>query len=399
MGTPGLALRKSTIYLCGLTSTIGMALVSPVLVDMAADFPDMTPTTMGLIVTVPAFFLLPTNFAASWLARRVDRKLILLLGIALFLLGGIGPALPFITTVSGVMLCRAVLGLGMGLIMPIPATYISEFPPEERGKLFSYSQCFNSILGAVIMAFVGPISVYGWQSAYLLHLVILPVAFFVVVGLPSTGSLQPEPQHQDGNQPSGRFHRDFYINCGSLFFYMIAYITVLSYVSAYVDANNLGGAAFSSMVTSACTLFGAVGSLAVPLFMRRLGRWTGSVTLLIGVAAYLIYAVPTQPTLLIGICLIGFTNCMYAIVASTKVTLSLPLSKVALGAAILNTAIFFGQFASTGVANFIARTLNTDIFSSRIYLILAAIVGIVMLFNLPHPFRQGRRDSEPDSLS
>ena len=155
------------------------------------------------------------------------------------------------------------------------------------------------------------------------------------------------------------------------------------YVSAYVDANALGGSAFSSVVNSACTLFGAVGSLAVPLFMKRLGRWTGAVTLLIGVAAYLIYAIPTQPTLIIGICLIGFTNCMYAIVASTKVTLSLPLSKVALGAAILNTAIFLGQFASTSVANFIAGALGTDVFSSRVYIILAAVVGVIMLFNLP----------------
>lgn len=383
MTSPGFALRKLTIYLCGLTSTIGMALVSPVLVDMAADFPNLTPAAMGLIVTVPAFFLLPTNFAASWLAKRMDRKFVLVLGIALFLLGGVGPALPFITTVAGVMFCRAVLGLGMGLIMPIPATYISEFPPEDRGKLFSYSQCFNSILGAAIMALVGPISIYGWQSAYLLHLVILPVILFVMVGLPSTGPLRSEPQQREKGKSTEHFHRDFYINCGSLFFYMIAYITVLSYVSAYVNANDLGGAAFSSVVNSACTLFGAVGSLAVPLFMKRLKQWTGAVTLIIGIAAYLIYAIPTQPTLIIGICLIGFTNCMYAIVASTKVTLSLPLSKVALGAAILNTAIFLGQFASTSVANFIAGALGADVYSSQVYMILAAAVGIIMLFNLP----------------
>ena len=93
-------------------TSMGVATVSPAMAKLAAQFPS---NNYALISTLPTLFIVPTTLWAGAVAgKKIRYRTISLVGILLFLIGGIAPF--FLTESFTVLLvCRAVFGIGVGL--------------------------------------------------------------------------------------------------------------------------------------------------------------------------------------------------------------------------------------------------------------------------------------------
>lgn len=89
-------------------TSMGVATVSPAMAKLAAQFPS---NNYALISTLPTLFIVPTTLWAGAVAgKKIRYRTISLVGIFLFLIGGIAPF--FLTESFTVLLiCRAVLAL------------------------------------------------------------------------------------------------------------------------------------------------------------------------------------------------------------------------------------------------------------------------------------------------
>jgi len=69
---------------------IGMVLMSPILPQIAEEFPHVSDISIQMLVTLPAICSLFFGQISGWLSNFVNKKNLILTGLLLFLIGGFG---------------------------------------------------------------------------------------------------------------------------------------------------------------------------------------------------------------------------------------------------------------------------------------------------------------------
>jgi EmrB/QacA subfamily drug resistance transporter len=132
-------------------SALGVALPA-VQRDLAAGTAAVQWVSNAYLLTLGALVLI--GGAAG---DRFGRRLVFLIGVAIFALASIGCALA--PTVEALVVGRAVQGIGAALLTPGALAVIgATFPPEERGKAFGTWAGFGALTGMI-----GPL-VGGWLA-------------------------------------------------------------------------------------------------------------------------------------------------------------------------------------------------------------------------------------------
>ena len=145
----------------------GAAFLLPLI---AAEFIELSKATIGLLPL--AIFLTGAIFQpfAGYLADRVGRKKMLLLGFASTAIAlatmGIAPTFVVLIALGGIA------GIASGFFHPVSMKVISENYPEKRGKAFGFFN-FGGLLGywliPLTFGFIG--TIIGWRSATFLMLI------------------------------------------------------------------------------------------------------------------------------------------------------------------------------------------------------------------------------------
>lgn len=380
--------KKIAIYLMALIGTLGLTLVSPVMAAFAADFPNTSASTIGMVVTTPAITLLAGMFITTALTSKTDRKNIITFALILVILGGVAPA--FLNSIVLILVCRAVLGLGMGLILPLQATYIAEYPEEKRPGLFGASQAICNLIGAAMLMIVSAFSKTGWRTVFLLYGVFVIIFILEIAAIPKSEIIRREtPVSPDATgQAAGPAIRNYKkwltLFCISLFLTMTGQAAVMSSVSLYIQRYGLGGGAEAGMITSVGTLFLVAGSLAVPALLKAFKEWLNPVILFATALAFILYAFPVNIwSTGLGYALIFSLIALYSLNLSIMITQVMPLAKVALSMSITTSAIFVGQFISPYLQLGLASILGAQSTDSIVNIGFAAIFIVVGILNMP----------------
>lgn len=120
--------------------------------------------TMGLIGYIVG------SFIDARISDLFGRRLALFISIALFSIGSLLSA--FSPSISFLIVCRFIIGLGLGSEIANVTTYIAELCPAScRGKISSYTMA-TGFFGFAVVPFVGiflvPMFSYGWRILFLL---------------------------------------------------------------------------------------------------------------------------------------------------------------------------------------------------------------------------------------
>ena len=121
---------------------------------------------------------------SPWAGRLVSRfgvRRVYLASLAIFLIGGVGPAL--CNSLPQILAFRVILGIGVAGGFTAGMAGIAMVPEQQRHMLYGFASFVGG--GICILAFplVGLLAKQGWQPAFLIHLILLPMALFAL-GLP-----------------------------------------------------------------------------------------------------------------------------------------------------------------------------------------------------------------------
>ena len=172
---------KVTLILLALSGYIGVNLITPVLAEMSASFPATSPTTMALIVTLPTITMLAGLAVSAFLSTRIRRKTIILTGLVIIICTSLAPY--FLTSIDLILLSRGALGIGMGLLTPLQASYFAEFDSVTRSKLFGFNNLVNGLLGALLFMSISAFKL-SWRQVFLLYSIFILILILVIVSLP-----------------------------------------------------------------------------------------------------------------------------------------------------------------------------------------------------------------------
>lgn len=173
-----------TILSISLLTVMAGAAMAPALGVIRQHFADESSIMVQLIVSMPALFIILTNFFFPWFCKRMKIRAIALVGLGMYVVFGAGAF--FATGIWTVLVLRALLGVSVGMIMPLSTGLLAYyFPPEEQARLMGLA-AFMSQMGGVVATFLsGFLCTLGWQYAFLVYLLGIVALVLVVLYLPN----------------------------------------------------------------------------------------------------------------------------------------------------------------------------------------------------------------------
>lgn len=193
----GKALVASILSLSLLTVMAGAA-VAPALGVIREYFAGSSPVLVQMIISVPAIFIVITNAVFPKLCQKFGAKTLTMIGLLLYTAGGcIAGAFSQIVLV---LIMRAFVGIGVGIIMPLSTGLLSfYFPPERQAKLMGYSSAMNQMGGVVATLLSGVLANISWRLSFLVYLMGLISIVLCVIFVPNDKIHgRAEPAHGSG---------------------------------------------------------------------------------------------------------------------------------------------------------------------------------------------------------
>ncbi len=372
---------KVTLILLALSGYIGVNLITPVLAEMSASFPATSPTTMALIVTLPTITMLAGLAVSAFLSTRIRRKTIILTGLVIIICTSLAPY--FLTSIDLILLSRGALGIGMGLLTPLQASYFAEFDSVTRSKLFGFNNLVNGLLGALLFMSISAFKL-SWRQVFLLYSIFILILILVIVALPKGQVLKAEAPSQEASagSPGSLLQKTFVFSCVTVMLVMAVYLTAPTTLSFYMSQHNLGGAQEAGTLSACATICIALSGLAYPFLRQWFKQQTATVSFVLLIIGLVVYAFPLNTAMLwIGFICVSVGPSLISTDFCLQLTEILPTAKVPTANAIFTCCVFAGQFLATYLQTAVMKLFQLAS-ADLSFLIFAAFMAVFMILSL-----------------
>ena len=343
----------ATILSMSLLTVMAGAAIAPALGIIKAHFSSAPAMLVQFIVSMPALLIIVTNLFFLPLSRILRTRTIATTGLLLYIVAGAGCF--FVDDIYVLLLLRAILGISVGLIMPLSTGLLAYyFPPEEQAHLMGLSAAMNQMGGVVATLLAGLLASVEWNYAFLVYLLGLIALVMVWLWLPDE-QLGSANKRGVPFQPRQllKFHPSV---VGMLLLMMIFFIFPTNF--AVVANQQLG------LRTELITII-MVGLDVVAFFVgmvfggvmnrfRQSVKYFAPVFFLMGYAAYL---TPSVAMLVLGSALIGMANGVGVPYLNTIASIKGGKNSATTVMPLLSAALYLGQFVSPIIVTPASRIL------------------------------------------
>ena len=274
---------------------------------------------MNLGITGPAIVGLPFGLAAGFLCDRIDKKIVMVVGFAIFTVSAV-----FGIVVENlyyfVIMRQLATGVGWGITNTAALSILADMFTDkgEHGKYVGWYNAVMSLIGASLALVAGQLALSGWQNAYHTYIVAIPVLVMLIVFLPSfppisstAGEMSNAMDGTEFSSSASAADHGWWRGLVPLSLQVLAvaccYYVILYMLSIYVVDSGVGDEAFTGMLSSVMTISSAAGSF---LFGAAYERFRTAVYLptlfVIGAAFFVLAFVPIAPVIIVTLALAGF---------------------------------------------------------------------------------------------
>lgn len=344
-------LKPAILSLSILTVLSGMA-VSPALGQIKLAFPEASDLAVQLVLTLPPLIIIPIGLLSGRLAGRMQKRTIVLIGMVIYLLAGVGGG--FMNSMVMLLVSRAFLGVGTGLIAPLSLSLIADFyDGDERSTTMGQSSAIATMGGIFLPLISGWLSVFSWRYAFAAYLIVIAVFILVWFYLPEPAVAQ-EKQGSNGKLPAGVFGLGLLTVLLMVVFYLLP-----TKIALFIQEIGIGDSRQSGLVIASLNLAAFLIGMSFGKLRKYLKRFTplfGITALTLGLT--LIYFSSSIALISIGMFLsgLGIGSLMPLLFLSTANLVPDTLNASALS--ITNSSLYFGQFISPLVFTVIAAAFQ-----------------------------------------
>lgn len=305
MKQPKLKPLAASILSLSLLTVMAGAAVAPALEVIRAHFSDASRTSVQLIVSMPAVFIVITNLCFNRLAEKFGSKTLVITGLVLYTAGGCCAGL--FDSIGLVLLMRALVGVGVGMIMPLSTGLLTYyFPPEKREGLLGLASAANQLGGVIATLLAGLLAGISWRLSFMVYLMGLISIVLCLIFLPNGrigGAAQPD------EAPRGGVFRRNLTHIAAMFLLMSAFFVYPANFAIVTAAEGDIPMQLCAPVMAGLDLVAFLGGLLFVWVKRVSGRFAALVAPLMFLAGYCLLAfVGGTAGTLAGSALIGFAN-------------------------------------------------------------------------------------------
>lgn len=334
-----------TILSISLLTVMAGAAMAPALWAVKAHFTGKPDLLIQFIVSLPALFIIVTNLCFPLLCRVAKTKSIAVAGLVLYVVSGTGAF--FLEDISTILILRALLGVSVGMIMPLSTGLLSYyFPPEDQSRLMGLCAAMNQAGGVIATLIAGVLAKVGWNYAFLVYSMGLFVLILVLLFLPN--------ERLDAPKGSGGFIHNlkrFYPSVLGMLLLMICFFIFPTNFSAVcVKTTNLDPIAVTVIMVALDVVAALVGLVfgGMMRWFRLSVKYFAPMFFLLG---YLCFALSQSlPSLLAGCLFIGIATGIGVPYLNTIASIKAGQDAATTVMPLLSAALYAGQFLSPLVA-------------------------------------------------
>lgn len=373
---------KVSILSIALLIIMTGAAASPVLADISGYFPEVDPLLVRMVVTLPALMIIPFSFLTGALAKRYRKKSLALIGLAGYLVGGLGGGLA--DSMTGVLLFRTLLGASVGILSPLANGLIADFFFDaERTKMMGYSAAANNLGGGLATIIAGLLATFHWRYAFSIYGVAFFSLLLVLFFLPKeSGRDQPglSGYEEAGTPESGRGLLKW-----SLFTFLmiVIFFSIPTHLDFFIFAENLGTSATTGWLMGSLT---GVSFLTGIVFQRVVAYLKDKTALAAFVFFLLSFSILSffSSLLLISAAIVfaGFAMGILIPLIMDSVTKEVRAGDTIFALAVINFSLYLGQFVSPLVPGLVEHILGISLIRFPFYvsalITMLSIIGMLI---------------------
>lgn len=346
----------ATILSMSLLTVMAGAAIAPALGIIKAHFADAPEMMVQLIVSIPALLIIVTNLFFMSISRRLRTRTIAATGLMLYVVSGAGCF--FADNIYVLLFLRAVLGISVGLIMPLSTGLLAfYFPPSEQARLMGLSAAMNQMGGVVATMLAGLLATIEWNYAFLVYLLGLIALLMVLAWLPNE-QLDAANKRGVPFQPKQllKFHPSV---LGMLLLMMIFFIFPTNFAITAARQTSLTAEAITIIMVGldVVAFFAGLffGKMMKPF--RIAIKYFAPVAFLMG---YVLFTFGSVPAIIGGAVFVGIATGVGVPYLNTIASIKGGRNSATTVMPLLSAALYLGQFLSPIVVLPLSKTLFTD---------------------------------------
>ncbi len=332
-------LLKIAILAVGVQD-IGGGAASPALADIMKAMPNVLPTTIMLITTLPTLGQVVMSFVFGRLSECFRKRSLFFCASAVFLVSGLAPL--FLDNIIHILICRFILGLAIGVFVPLGVTLITDFydDPREINQMNGLNitiACFGGMAFQMIGGFLAKTNWHYCFLAYLSSIVVFMIVFFWM----------PEPIKKETGLTAVKEKLPATIYWIAIL-YGVTNMILMSIVTNNAVAivmNRYGDAGTAGISLTGYTAGGLVGGILFGFMVRVLRRYTLSTGYLIAAAGFTVAFIASNAVMIIiGTTLVGISLGTIIPASYEKIQRSAPPALIGAGIGLACAFQGLGQF-------------------------------------------------------
>lgn len=360
--------------------SMGVTIVTPAMATLAQHFEGKD---VSWISTLPTLFVvIATLVAGAVMGKRVKYRSLAIIASLLYLVGGCGPA--FFDNYTGTLICRAILGLGLGLMAPLGnALIIGLYDGQKQASMLGFGTLFMNAGGIIMQLLGGSLAEIGWNYTFFGHA-------FSLIGLIMAIFL-PEPEvpavSKDTTASKEKVSGTVWGIAVLFCLFNVLNFPIMMNISVLFEVRDAGGAAAAATSLSLYTVAGCVAGFLFGKIFQAAQRWCLTIGYaLCGTGALLVYAGGSATVMTIGLMMLGFGFSIIMPTFFAWTGISTPPGTVAIATSILMALMNLGGFASSFWLKLLNAVAGENIYSA-ILVEIAVFYAIAIGFVFYNPFK------------
>ncbi|MDY6403283.1 MAG: MFS transporter [Bacteroidales bacterium] len=364
-----------TILSISLLTVMAGAAMAPALGTIREHFSSSSDILIQFVVSLPALFIIITNLWFSYICRFFKTKTIAVVGLLLYVTSG--SVAFFADNMVLLLILRSLLGISVGLIMPLSTGLLSfYFPPKEQAKLMGLAGAMSQMGGVIATMLAGLLANIAWNYAFLVYLLGLIALTLVLAYLPN------DRITASGNisiKSLSKFHPSV---TGMLFVMVIFFIFPTNFAIISSQTTNLSSDEITIIMVGLDLVAVFMGLLFGKIMnvMPKIMKYFAPLLFMFG---YICYAYGVSSAyLIVGSLLIGMANGIAIPYLNTIASIKGGKDAATTVMPLISASLYLGQFISPIIVNPLSKALfnQNDISSPYKIGIMICILFLIQTF-------------------
>lgn len=368
--------------------SMGVTIVTPAMATLAAHFEGKD---VSWISTLPTLFVVIATFIAGGvMGKKVKYRTLAIVASLLYLVGGCAPA--FFDNYTGTLVCRAILGFGLGLMAPLGnALIIGLYEGQKQASMLGYGTLFMNAGGIIMQLLGGGLAEIGWNYTFYGHafsLIGLIMAFF----LPEP-EIAPAAAKDVDTKPKEKVSGTVWGIAILFFLFNMLNYPVMMNMSVLFAERDAGGAAAAATALSMYTVAGCVAGFLFGKIFQIAQRFCLTLGYaLCGLGALLVYTGSQAAVMTAGLMMLGFGFSIIMPTFFAWIGICTPPATVAAATSILMALMNLGGFASSFWLKILQGVIGENMYSAIIVeIVIFFVTAVAFIFYNPFKVKTGKK--------